>query len=67
VDGKLTLLHFLEEVISANYPEVAGFETEINHVEAAARGMGRKHVLTLPRTHGYAVRVLSHLGTAIHT
>ncbi|CAB3986142.1 diaphanous homolog 2 isoform X1 [Paramuricea clavata] len=37
VDGKLTLLHFLEEVISANYPEVAGFETEINHVEAAAR------------------------------
>ncbi|XP_028397686.1 protein diaphanous homolog 1-like [Dendronephthya gigantea] len=37
VDGKLTLLHFLEEVISSNYPDVAGFETEINHVEAAAR------------------------------
>lgn len=39
MDGKLTLLHFLEEVVSSNYPDVAGFETEISHVEAASRGI----------------------------
>ncbi|CAB4043850.1 diaphanous homolog 2-like, partial [Paramuricea clavata] len=43
VDGDLTLLHFLEEMISVYYPEVAGFEMEINHVEAAAK-MSREDI-----------------------
>ena len=39
MDGKLTLLHFVEDIISTSYPGVSGFESEISHVDAAARGM----------------------------
>ena len=38
VDGQSTLLHFLEDIIEAKYPEIAGFELELTHVEQAARG-----------------------------
>ena len=38
VDGQSTLLHFLEDIIEAKYPEIAGFELELSHVEQAARG-----------------------------
>lgn len=37
VDGQSTLLHFLEDIIEAKYPEIAGFELELTHVEQAAR------------------------------
>ena len=38
MDGQLTLVHFLEDVIETKYPEISGFENELTHVEQAARG-----------------------------
>lgn len=38
MDGQSTLLHFLEDIIETKYPEIAGFELELSHVEQAARG-----------------------------
>lgn len=38
VDGQLTLVHFIEEMVETNYPEISGFENELTHVEQAARG-----------------------------
>ena len=38
MDGQLTLVHFLEDVIETKYPEISGFEKELTHVEQAARG-----------------------------
>jgi len=37
VDGQLTLVHFIEEMIETKYPEISGFENELTHVEQAAR------------------------------
>ena len=38
VDGQVTLVHFLEDIIETKYPEITGFENELTHVEQAARG-----------------------------
>lgn len=38
VDGQVTLVHFLEDIIETKYPEISGFENELTHVEQAARG-----------------------------
>lgn len=38
MDGQLTLVHFLDDVIETKYPEISGFEKELTHVEQAARG-----------------------------
>ena len=38
MDGQLTLVHFLEDIIETKYPEISGFENELTHVEQAARG-----------------------------
>lgn len=38
VDGQVTLVHFLEDIIETKYPEISGFENEVTHVEQAARG-----------------------------
>lgn len=37
MDGQLTLVHFLEDIIETRYPEISGFENELTHVEQAAR------------------------------
>lgn len=37
VDGQLTLVHFLDDIIETRYPEILGFEKELTHVEQAAR------------------------------
>ncbi|XP_020610093.1 protein diaphanous homolog 1-like [Orbicella faveolata] len=37
MDGQLTLVHFLEDIIETKYPEISGFENELTHVEQAAR------------------------------
>lgn len=37
VDGQLTLVHFMDEMIENKYPEISGFELELTHVEQAAR------------------------------
>jgi len=36
-DGKMTLVHFLADTVSANYPEIDGFESELSHLKEAHR------------------------------
>lgn len=43
MDGQLTLVHFLEDMIETKYPEISGFENELTHVEQAARGTEKCH------------------------
>ena len=43
MDGQLTLVHFLEDIIETRYPEISGFENELTHVEQAARGTEKCH------------------------
>ncbi|XP_065668594.1 protein diaphanous homolog 1 isoform X2 [Hydra vulgaris] len=37
VDGKLTLTHFLADIIDSSYPEISGFENELGHLSDASR------------------------------
>jgi len=38
VDGQRNLLHFLAETVEDKYPDIAGFEMEMTHIEAASKG-----------------------------
>lgn len=31
-------MHFLAETVEDKYPEIAGFENEMSHIEAAGKG-----------------------------
>lgn len=50
VDGQVTLVHFLEDIIETKYPEISGFENEVTHVEQAARGKSTHHVYNFRRS-----------------
>jgi len=36
-DGKITLVHFLAEIIEEKYPKIAGWELDLSHVEQASK------------------------------
>ena len=38
-DGKMTLTHFLAEMIESKYPEVNGFEHELSHLKEGHKGI----------------------------
>lgn len=62
MDGQLTLVHFLEDVIETKYPEISGFENELTHVEQAARGTVKCHVCYVTQSNIQIIFSVSILG-----
>ena len=38
-DGKITLVHFLAEVVEEKFPNIAGWELDLSHIEQASKCM----------------------------
>ena len=43
VENRMTLLHYLAEVVEKKHPELLGFMDEISHVERAAKVGSHSH------------------------